>query len=776
MGHSLSNKLRFADCELDLATRELRRGGELVATEPRVFDLLAYLVAHRDRAVDKDEIQNAVWKGTIVSETALTRAIMKARRAVGDSADTQSAIRTVHGHGYQFVAALAEDAAEPVESVAAVRPPAVASRTRALVVVAAVVIAALVAWLWPAPAPGGPVQLAVMPVENATGDSEYDWTRLGLMGFANDIAREGAALGVVPASEVIRFAELGEGDDPVADFGRLRDIHGASHMLVSRLEKNASVLRLTYALYLPDGEIERGTMVGDEPTELMRGMIRSVGMTLGYRGGMVDEITVISPDPFINEAYSRGLSLSLEGRCADALKLFEVVMAGGQSDGRAEYEWANCASILGRWQEAEAGFEALLDELPTEPASSLRAMAYNGLGTVYTRTGRRDLARDTLKLGLDVARQAGDHRLQGMLQVSLAIDAKNRREFDEARELLARASLAHSEAGAGVLPGTIPAALANIDMAEGKLEQAAGHLDQALAAFRAVGDRRNEAKILNNYGYLRRLQGRMDDAEPLHLQSLEIRREIGDHVGQGLVLGMLSTVYAEHGRLEDARDAAAEAYRVAAEANDKLFMATGLAQLAAAQRLLGETDAARESFVESREIFASIGDFSRFAQATLRLAMLEQEAGNIASAEQTAAEVLEVTLREGLHEPAIEAMELQGDLARGQDDTDGSIAAYRRALAHIDETGFVSRQSRIVRKLAGVYLDEGDLGAVEPLLGSLVNEADNAYNLQLRARYAYLKGNTAQALSLLEATKAAAGDAWTDDDEALLAEYRAAAR
>ena len=53
-------------------------------------------------------------------------------------------------------------------------------------------------------------------------------------------------------------------------------------------------------------------------------------------------------------------------------------------------------------------------------------------------------------------------------------------------------------------------------MAEGKFEQAEQHLTQALEAFRATGDRRSEAMMLNNYGYLRRIQGRTDEAEPLH--------------------------------------------------------------------------------------------------------------------------------------------------------------------------------------------------------------------------------------------------------------------
>jgi len=104
---------RFAEFELDLGRRELRRGGELVAVQPKVLDLIAYLVEHRDRAVGKSEIQAAIWPGVIVTETSLTQAIRKARRALGDDAGQPAVIRTVHGHGYRFVAPMDDASAQP---------------------------------------------------------------------------------------------------------------------------------------------------------------------------------------------------------------------------------------------------------------------------------------------------------------------------------------------------------------------------------------------------------------------------------------------------------------------------------------------------------------------------------------------------------------------------------------------------------------------------------------------------------------------------------------
>src|SRR5690242_19934403 len=93
----------FGSHVLDVAQRELRLNGEAVAVEPMVFDLLAYLVVHRDRVVSKDEVLDAIWSGRIVSDSALATRIAAARRAVGDSGEAQRLIRTVARKGFRFV-------------------------------------------------------------------------------------------------------------------------------------------------------------------------------------------------------------------------------------------------------------------------------------------------------------------------------------------------------------------------------------------------------------------------------------------------------------------------------------------------------------------------------------------------------------------------------------------------------------------------------------------------------------------------------------------------
>ena len=56
----------FAGFSLDTDRRELRHGDGLLRLEPKAFDLLAYLIANRERVVSKDDLLAAVWNGRII--------------------------------------------------------------------------------------------------------------------------------------------------------------------------------------------------------------------------------------------------------------------------------------------------------------------------------------------------------------------------------------------------------------------------------------------------------------------------------------------------------------------------------------------------------------------------------------------------------------------------------------------------------------------------------------------------------------------------------------
>lgn len=92
----------FGEFELDEARFELRRLGVVVVVQPKALRLLLHLIVHRERAVAADELFAELWPDERVSTASIKRAVLGARRALGERGESQRSIRTVRGYGYQF--------------------------------------------------------------------------------------------------------------------------------------------------------------------------------------------------------------------------------------------------------------------------------------------------------------------------------------------------------------------------------------------------------------------------------------------------------------------------------------------------------------------------------------------------------------------------------------------------------------------------------------------------------------------------------------------------
>jgi DNA-binding winged helix-turn-helix (wHTH) protein len=75
---------RFADVEVDESNFSVTKSGEPLPLEPKVFKVLQFLLHHPGRVVTKDELLDAVWSDTSVSESSLTRSVATLRRILGD--------------------------------------------------------------------------------------------------------------------------------------------------------------------------------------------------------------------------------------------------------------------------------------------------------------------------------------------------------------------------------------------------------------------------------------------------------------------------------------------------------------------------------------------------------------------------------------------------------------------------------------------------------------------------------------------------------------------
>jgi len=185
----------FGSFRLDPLKRRLSKDGETLRLTPKAFDLLVVLVEEHGRTVEKDELLERVWAGTIVEENNLNQNITALRKLLGDSRQESQYIATIPGIGYRFVAEVKKeeltqrrnDAAEEM----ATRPRPL-FRYALLILVPLVLVAIAYAWYIrekPRPAISS---IMVLPLENLSGDPSEEYFADGMTdALIGDLAQIG---------------------------------------------------------------------------------------------------------------------------------------------------------------------------------------------------------------------------------------------------------------------------------------------------------------------------------------------------------------------------------------------------------------------------------------------------------------------------------------------------------------------------------------------------------------------------------------------------------
>jgi TolB-like protein/DNA-binding winged helix-turn-helix (wHTH) protein/Tfp pilus assembly protein PilF len=196
---------QFGPYCLDSTERRLLRDGEVVALQPKVFDLLLALVARHGRLLEKDELLRVVWPDAEVEEANLSNNISILRRMLGEAGDAGPYIETVPKHGYRFVAEVTKVAGEaavtPPDASAILPPPTEAEaadtaarsggdqssarrrwklRVGAALGVTLALAAAVGFWLKGRTGQPPPETLAVLPFVNVSADAQAEYLSDGL--------------------------------------------------------------------------------------------------------------------------------------------------------------------------------------------------------------------------------------------------------------------------------------------------------------------------------------------------------------------------------------------------------------------------------------------------------------------------------------------------------------------------------------------------------------------------------------------------------------------
>jgi DNA-binding winged helix-turn-helix (wHTH) protein/tetratricopeptide (TPR) repeat protein len=766
---------RFGAFELDCARRELRKNGEIVPIQPKAFELLRYLVEHRDRAIDKEELQDALWPRSIVTETSLTRSVMKARRAVGDDSGQQAVIRTVHGHGYRFVAAIdeGEQQAEPEAPAAAPERAAdtpAPGRRRSWVpsVAIAVVLVAAIAW-WGSSrdADSAPIRVAVLPVVNATGDPDLEWVTTGLMSLVNRLLQD-HGVGVVAERRVLSLVEAG-GELAAT----LAKTERATHLLESQLGFEDGIYRLEFSVRRFDGRADERTAVANEPAGMVPAVAESVARLLA--GGRYTDLRrrTVSDDPFINEAYARALSLEFAGRLEEAKRLFQVVIEQDPELFWPRYEYALCARNLREWDVAAPLLDELIAEARSEGAIAEQAAAINSLGVLHYSRDEFDAARGLFEEVRRLAETIDDFDRLATAYVNLGLIARATGDIGLASTYLHEAIEIYDAEGVESLPGALTNNLSGVLIQQGHFDEAERYSRDAIANFRLMGNRLYEASSLSRLSTVLRHQGRLDEAEETQQLALAVRTELGSDVGRMSSYLNLAAIASERGDLTRARQYAEQGHDIAVDLEDRLGTAMALTAIAEAERRLGTTDAAVQGFSAAAGIYADLGDKAGELAALRGLARSRLTARDPDGARAIADELLAVAVERNRRYDEARALALLGETHLASRRPDDAVRSYGQAKSIAAELDDRRLEAEAVEGLAHAYLDLEQPVDAEPLVLRLAElRPASANTARLAARLAYLQGDFGQAVAEMERAREGAGETWSSDDAERLAQYR----
>lgn len=306
---------RFDDYLVKPGAWTLYRDGQVIHLEPTVLKLLVFLIGNRDRLVTREELMDTVWSDTIVSESALSKAIARLRKALDDDPRAPRYIETVHSRGYRFVAEV-----EETDHDTAWLPPSPASGRYAVFVASLSGLLLILLLLFgrgifnegaEQTARQGADQiksLAVLPLDNLAGSSEQDYFVEGLHEVLITELSKISGLRVISRQSTMRFGGSEWSLPAIAgELGVDALIEGSVLLVGERVQVTAQLINGS-----TDEHIWAQTYERDARDVL--GLLSEVAHTISteiestLRTPAAERRAAIGPvDPVASEAYLRGL-------------------------------------------------------------------------------------------------------------------------------------------------------------------------------------------------------------------------------------------------------------------------------------------------------------------------------------------------------------------------------------------------------------------------------------------------------------------------------------
>ncbi|NBB94004.1 MAG: tetratricopeptide repeat protein [Gammaproteobacteria bacterium] len=618
---SAISRFSIGRLDVDATARRLCAGDAEVRVEPKVFDLLLYMVRHRGRAIAQDELLEQVWGRRIASDAVISQAIHKLRALLRTHAGLEDALVTLRGVGYRMDADISPQDDSPALQNRLARLP-----WPALLGALFLVIGLLVWWqAWRVSEPLAP-RIALLPMENATGNDSLDWVRAGGTALISEhLERSGIE---VVAQRELNALTRAAGEDGGAVEAAV-DIGGVDQVFAPRLVPDEGGYRLEL-IDLTDRSRSRLELAGSGPASLSLGMAGLLAERLGAPRHTPAGALGLG-NPFLDEAYARAYHHRQTGDLEDALELYEYILREAPEAHWARYHYSITLRYAGEMEAARAQLQELF-ETRLEDAW-LDAAIRSTMGNLEWYAG--DLERAE-QLYLDARERFESHGMTGGVASALGnlgMVAFTRADYERGRHFAHQALDIYRRQNNRIQQARLLHNIGYSHFDQGNLEQALSFLERAHARRVELGLRDQAANTRTVIAEIALEQGRLDEGERMLEQALAEFRSSGNVRAIGQTIARLAGVDYQRGRFASARELALESLTLARSRNEQASAAQSALLLGRSLHSLGDHAGAGRHYEQAASIWSDLDNTPGRITCQIELVRLALDRGEQAAAQ-----------------------------------------------------------------------------------------------------------------------------------------------
>ncbi|MFK8013579.1 MAG: winged helix-turn-helix domain-containing protein [Marinicellaceae bacterium] len=755
----MSNIIEFENFRVDQSTRKIFKHEKQVNIQKKPYELLLYLIEHKDRAISKDELINEVWNGSIVTDSTLSHAIFKLRSSLRDNKGKEKIIRTARGFGFQFIAEIKSEVNKTNIEASKVK-----NNTFNPKYILISLVLALFGYF--------AINKTFYPVDNSnktivenqttntsrtiafvtkTEIKDEQWLFQSLTYYMNQLM----AYSENSNSQLLLLMNNDKQYKPS------QAIENENKILASFDEKNVS---LSFNSNIASINVPMNN-IPDAVKSMNLWVCENVLLPSNDCSNQLNELT--NDNAFIIENYLRGVNSYHNDLYEKAINYFNICLQEDSNFKIARFELAKSYFSLSQYTKAIAQLQTIIS---TATNQRLINQSYILLGKSYFRTSEYKKSEESFLKIIDNTLVDNNLRANAMIEIAQVYQENS--DLSTAFSYVSKGNTILKDRQFPQLLARSYKIMGSIKNAQGNLEESEKFLILALNLYEDLNELNGIESVLSQLGSIFQANGELNTSLAYATRRQAIVERLGDPIGIAGSHLQLSYLLIEIGDLDKATFHANKMWEIAAKAQEPR------AQMMASL-ILGEISSAKNYAQQSLDHYRQALEISRELGLKNREIIMLCNMGKVAidgalydtaleslNLCMTTADKAEYTLFQSV------ARLYLGELYRKKDLIFKSENQLKDAIEIANTMQNDDIKKGIQLEYFYLYITH-DLAKAEHHLQLVPDNFKNSFLFLIaKSELEYKKQNTDEAYNVIMQAKQLAGDNWSEEDQALFENIR----